>query len=126
MTERWTRDDVAAVFSRRAGRTKVDLMNDTVSLARADLSAHGDCGGECDGPEPQPMGIGALYVFRVTDDGWVTITAGPEPPEKGGNRIEMDLSPAEARRLALVLLTASGDAGDGRSAVEWWPWRVPL
>ena len=81
MTEWWTRDDVAAVFSRRAGRTKVDLMNDTVSLARADLSAHGDCGGDCEGPDPQPLGVRLLDVFLL-DGSAVTIAARVRTPRR--------------------------------------------
>lgn len=97
--------------AQRVGDSHLRPMTDTVSLSRAHLYAHGDCGGECEGPYPKPIGICTLYVFPI-DEGLVTITAGPEPPEKGGNWVEVDLSQAEARRLAQLLLVASDDAGD--------------
>jgi len=48
-------------------------MTDIV-VSRAELYAHGDCGGACDGPDPQPLGIGVLDVLLV-DGQVVTIAA---------------------------------------------------
>jgi hypothetical protein len=47
-----------------------------------------------------------LDVFLI-GDGAVTITTRVAPPEKGGNYIEIDMSRADARRLAHFLLAAS-------------------
>jgi hypothetical protein len=78
-------------------------MNDTVPLSRADLYAHGDCAGDCEGPDPESLGVEVLDVLGV-DGGVVTIAARVAPPGKGGNYIEIDMSPDNARRLALLLL----------------------
>jgi hypothetical protein len=78
-------------------------MTNTIPLSRADLYAHGDCGGECDGPDPESLGVGVLDVL-VVDGQVVTIAARAALPEKGGTYIELDMSPDDARRLALFLL----------------------
>jgi hypothetical protein len=80
-------------------------MTDIV-VSRAELYAHGDCGGDCDGPDPQPLGIGVVDILLV-DGQSVTIAASVAPPQKGGNYIELDVSPDDARRLARLLLTAA-------------------
>lgn len=83
-------------------------MTDIV-VSRAELYAHGDCGGACDGPDPQPLGIGVLDVLLV-DGQVVTIAASVAPPRVDGNYIELDVSPDDARRLALLLLTTADRA----------------
>ncbi len=83
-------------------------MTDIV-VSRAELYAHGDCGGDCDGPDPQPLGIGVLDVLFV-DGQRVTIAASVARPKVGGDYIEFDVSPDDARRLALLLLTTADDA----------------
>jgi hypothetical protein len=84
-------------------------MTNTISVSRADLYAHGDCGGECDGPEPMSLRVEALDVL-VVDGQAVTIAARAAPPERGGNCIELDMSPDDARRLALLLLAMANIA----------------
>jgi hypothetical protein len=54
----------------------------------------------------QSLGLGVLDVLLI-GDGAVTITTRVAPPEKGGNYIEIDMSRADARRLAHFLLAAS-------------------
>ena len=54
-----------------------------IVVSRADLNAHGDCGGECDGPDPESLGVEVLDVL-IVDGGVVTIAARAAPPEKGG------------------------------------------
>jgi hypothetical protein len=79
-------------------------MTNTISISRADLYAHGDCGGDCDGPDPESLGVEMLDVLGV-DGQVVTIAARVAPPGKGGSYIEIDMSPDNARRLAHPLLT---------------------
>jgi len=90
-------------------------MTDIV-VSRALLYAHGDCRGDCDGPDPQALGIGVLDVLLV-DGLSVTIAALAAPPEKGGNYIELDVSPDDARRLARLLLTAA-DGTDAAPSLQ--------
>jgi hypothetical protein len=78
-------------------------MTNTIRLSRADLYAHGDCAGDCEGPDPESLGVEVLDVL-IVDGGVVTIAARAAPPEKGGNDIQIDMSPDNARRLALLLL----------------------
>ncbi len=85
-----------------------------VLVSRADLYAHGDCGGDCDGPDPQPLGIGMLDVLLV-DGQAATIADYTAPPGKGGNYIELDVSPDDARRLAHLLLT-NADSAEGNAS----------
>ena len=80
-------------------------MTDIV-VSRADLYAHGECGGDCEGPDPESLGVEVLDVLMV-DGGVVTIAARAAPPEKGGNYIQIDVSPDNARRLALLLLATA-------------------
>ena len=84
-------------------------MTNTISISRADLYAHGDCGGDCDGPEPESLGVEVLDVLGV-DGQVVTIAARVAPPGKGGNYIEIDMSPDNARRLAHLLLAEADSA----------------
>ena len=84
-------------------------MTNTISISRADLYAHGDCGGDCDGPDPESLGVEMLDVL-IVDGGVVTIAARAAPPEKGGNYIQIDMSPDNARRLALLLLATANIA----------------
>jgi hypothetical protein len=92
-------------------------MTNTVSLSRADLYDHGRCSGECDGPDPQSLGLGVLDVLLI-GDGSITIAARVAPPEKGGNYIEIDLLPADARRLAHLILAASDDADERKQRLN--------
>ena len=80
-----------------------------IVVSRAELYAHGDCGGHCDGPDPQPLGIGVLDVLFV-DGQRVTIAASVARPRIGGNYIEFDVPTDDARRLALLLSKAADDA----------------
>ena len=50
-----------------------------------------------------------LHVLFV-DGQRVTIAASVARPKIGGNYIEFDVSPDDARRLALLLLTTADDA----------------
>ena len=86
-------------------------MNDTVSLEGADLCVPWTCGMDCYLPKPKHLQVGALRVF-LAHARTITIAAGAATPEEGGNYIAMDLSPADARCLALLLLAASDDADD--------------
>jgi len=94
-------------------------MTDTISISRADLYAHGDCGGDCDGPDPESLGVEVLDVL-IEDGGVVTIAARAAPPEKGGNCIQIDLSPHNARRLALLLLAEADIAEVTPTFEEEW------
>ena len=80
-----------------------------IVVSRAELYAHGDCGGDCDGPDPQPLGIGVLEVLSL-DSLSVTIAALVARPKIGGNYIEFDVPTDDARRLAVLLLKAADDA----------------
>jgi hypothetical protein len=80
-----------------------------IVVSRAELYAHGDCGRDCDGPDPQPLGIGVLDVL-VLDSLSVTIAALVARPKIGGNYIEFDVPTDDARRLALLLSKAADDA----------------
>ena len=84
-------------------------MTNTVPLSRADLYAHGDCAGDCEGPDPESLGVEVLDVL-IVDGGVVTIAARAAPPEKGGNYIQINMSPDNARRLALLLLATANIA----------------
>jgi len=86
-------------------------MNDIVDLTGVHLYAHGDCRMDCYLPKPKHLQVGALRVF-LAHARTITIAAGAATPMEGGNYIAMDLSPADARCLALLLLTASDDADD--------------
>ena len=94
-------------------------MTNTVPLSRADLYAHGECGGDCEGPDPESLGVEMLDVLMV-DGGVVTIAARAAPPEKGGNYFQVDVSPDNARRLAHLLL-AEADVAEvtPRFEEEW-------
>jgi hypothetical protein len=94
-------------------------MTNTISISRADLYAHGDCGGDCDGPDPESLGVEMLDVLGI-DGQVVTIAARVAPSGKGGNYIEIDMSPDNARRLAHLLL-AEADSAEvtPRLAEEW-------
>jgi hypothetical protein len=94
-------------------------MTNTVPLSRADLYAHGDCGGDCDGPDPVSLGVEVLDVLGA-DSGVVTIAAHAAPPEKGGNYILIDMSPDNARRLALLLLANANIAEITPAFEEEW------
>ena len=59
-------------------------MISPISLSRAELYAHGDCAGDCEGPDPESLGVEVLDVL-IVDGGVVTIVARAAPPEKGGN-----------------------------------------
>jgi hypothetical protein len=91
-------------------------MTNTISVSRADLYAHGDCGGECDGPDAESLGVEVLDVLGK-DGQVVTIAARAAPPEKGGNYIQIDMSPDNARRLAHLLL-AEADSAEVTPAFE--------
>ena len=54
-------------------------MTNTVPLSRADLYAHGDCAGDCEGPAPESLGVEVLDVL-IVDGGVVTIAARVAPP----------------------------------------------
>jgi hypothetical protein len=84
-------------------------MTNTIPLSRADLYAHGDCAGDCEGPDPESLGVEVLDVL-IVDGGVVTIAARAAPPEKGGNYIQINMSPDNARRLALLLLATANIA----------------
>ena len=84
-------------------------MISPISLSRAELYAHGDCAGDCEGPDPESLGVEVLDVL-IVDGGVVTIAARVAPPGKGGNYIEIDMSPDNARRLALLLLATANIA----------------
>ena len=84
-------------------------MTNTVPLSRADLYAHSECGGDCERPDPESLGVEMLDVL-IVDGGVVTIAARAAPPEKGGNYIQIDMSPDNARRLALLLLATANNA----------------
>jgi len=84
-------------------------MISPISLSRAELYAHGDCAGDCEGPDPESLGVEVLDVL-IVDGGVVTIAARAAPPEKGGNYIQIDVSPDNARRLALLLLATANIA----------------
>jgi hypothetical protein len=84
-------------------------MTNTIALSRADLYAHGDCGGACEGPDPESLGVEVLDVLGV-DGQVVTIAARAAPPEKGSNYIQFDMSPDNARRLAHLLLAEADSA----------------
>ena len=84
-------------------------MTNTISISRADLYAHGDCGGDCDGPDPESLGVEVLDVLGA-DGQVVTVAARVAPPGKGGNYIEIDMSPDNARRLAHLLLSEADSA----------------
>ena len=94
-------------------------MTNTISISRANVYAHGDCGGACDGSDPESLGVEVLDVLGV-DGQVVTIAARVAPPGKGGNYIEIDMSPDNARRLAHLLL-AEADSAEvtPRFAEEW-------
>ena len=93
-------------------------MTDIV-VSRADLYAHGECGGDCEGPDPESLGVEVLDVLMV-DGGVVTIAARAAPPEKGGNYIQIDVSPDNARRLALLLLATANIAEVTPTFDEEW------
>ncbi len=94
-------------------------MTDTISISRANLYAHGDCGGDCDGPDPESLGVEVLDVL-IEDGGVVTIAARAAPPEMGGNYIQFDMSPDDARRLAhLILAQADSAEVTPRFEEEW-------
>ena len=84
-------------------------MISPISLSRAELYAHGDCAGDCEDPEPESLGVEVLDVL-IVDGGVVTIAARAAPPEKGGNYIQINMSPDNARRLALLLLATANIA----------------
>jgi|BarGraNGADG00312_1021997.scaffolds.fasta_scaffold25986_3 hypothetical protein len=84
-------------------------MISPISLSRAELYAHGDCAGDCEGPDPESLGVEVLDVL-IVDGGVVTIAARAAPPEKGGNYIQINMSPDNARRLALLLLATANIA----------------
>ena len=84
-------------------------MISPISLSRAELYAHGDCAGDCEGPDPESLGVEVLDVL-IVDGGVVTIAARAAPPEKGGNYIQIGMSPDNARRLALLLLATANIA----------------
>jgi hypothetical protein len=94
-------------------------MTNMISISRADLYAHGDCGGDCEGPEPESLGVEVLGVL-IVDGGVVTIAARAAPPEKGGNYIQIDMSPDNARRLALLLLAEADIAEVTPTFEEEW------
>jgi hypothetical protein len=80
-----------------------------IVVSRADLYAHGECGGDCEGSDPEALGVEVLDVL-ILDGGVVTIAARAAPPENGGNSIQVDMSPDNARRLALLLLAQANIA----------------
>ena len=84
-------------------------MISPISLSRAELYAHGDCAGDCEGPDPESLGVEVLDVL-IVDGGVVTIAARAAPPEKRGNYIQINMSPDNARRLALLLLATANIA----------------
>src|SRR5664280_573342 len=94
-------------------------MTNTVPLSRADLYAHGDCAGDCEGPAPESLGVEVLDVL-IVDGGVVTIAARAAPPEKGGNYIQINMSPDNARRLALLLLATANIAEITPTFDEEW------
>ena len=94
-------------------------MTNTVPLSRADLYAHGDCGGDCEGPDPESLGVEVLDVL-IVDGGVVTIAARAAPPEKAGNYIQINMSPDNARRLALLLLATANIAEITPTFDEEW------
>jgi hypothetical protein len=93
-------------------------MTDIV-VSRAELYAHGECGGDCEGPDPESLGVEVLDVLMV-DGGVVTIAARVAPPAKGGNYIQIDVSPDNARRLALLLLATANIAEVTPTFEEEW------
>jgi hypothetical protein len=90
-----------------------------IVVSRADLYAHGECGGDCEGPDPEALGVEVLDVL-ILDGGVVTIAARAAPPEKGGNSIQIDVSPDNARRLALLLLATANIAEVTPTFEEEW------
>jgi len=94
-------------------------MISPISLSRAELYAHGDCAGDCEGPDPESLGVEVLDVL-IVDGGVVTIAARAAPPEKGGNYIQINMSPDNARRLALLLLATANIAEVTPTFDEEW------
>jgi hypothetical protein len=94
-------------------------MISPISLSRAELYAHGDCAGDCEGPDPESLGVEVLDVL-IVDGGVVTIAARAAPPEKGGNYIQINMSPDNARRLALLLLATANIAEVTPTFEEEW------
>jgi len=94
-------------------------MISPISLSRAELYAHGDCAGDCEGPDPESLGVEVLDVL-IVDGGVVTIAARAAPPEKGGNYIQINMSPDNARRLALLLLATANIAEITPTFDEEW------
>ena len=93
-------------------------MTDIV-VSRAELYAHGECGGDCEGPEPESLGVEVLDVL-IVDGGVVTIAARVAPPATGGNYIQIDVSPDNARRFALLLLATANIAENTPTLDEEW------
>src|SRR5674476_410184 len=96
-------------------------MISPISLSRAELYAHGDCAGDCEGPDPESLGVEVLDVL-IVDGGVVTIAARAAPPEKGGNYIQINMSPDNARRLALLLLATANIAEEAVRDGRPLPW----
>ena len=94
-------------------------MTNTILLSRAELYAHGECGGDCEGPDPESLGVEVVDVLMV-DGGVVTIAARAAPPAKGGNYIQIDMSPDNARRLALLLMATANTAENTPTFDEEW------
>jgi hypothetical protein len=94
-------------------------MTNTISISRADLYGHGDCGVDCAGPDPESLGVEVLDVLGM-DGQVVTIAARVAPPGKGGNYIQIDMSPDNARRLALLLLATANNAEITPALDEEW------
>ena len=70
-------------------------------------------------PTQESLGVEVLDVL-IVDGGVVTIAARAAPPEKGGNYIEIDVSPDDARRLALLLLATANIAEITPTFDEEW------
>ncbi len=94
-------------------------MTNTIPLSRAELYSHGECGGDCEGADPASLGVEVLDVL-IVDGGVVTIAARTAPPEKGGNYIQVDMSPDNARRLARLLMATANAAENTPTFDEAW------